>query len=61
MSDLSDIGITNQIDDKDLALEQAHIYIDLNREDVAIKLLKKQIKSAPKAANTALAIVIGYL
>jgi len=50
MSDLSDIGITNQIDDKDLALEQAHIYIDLNREDVAIKLLKKQIKSAPKAA-----------
>ena len=50
MSDLSDVGITNQIDDKDLALEQAHIYIDLNREDVAIKLLKKQIKSAPKAA-----------
>jgi tetratricopeptide (TPR) repeat protein len=50
LSDLSDIGITNQIDDKDLALEQAHIYIDLNREDVAIKLLKKQIKSAPKAA-----------
>lgn len=50
VTDLSDIGIPNHIDDKELALEQAQIYVDIKREDVAIKLLKEQIKSAPKAA-----------
>lgn len=50
VTDLSDIGIPNNIDDKELALEQAQIYVDIKREDVAIKLLKEQIKSAPKAA-----------
>lgn len=50
VTDLSDIGIPNSIDDKELALEQAQIYVDIQREDVAIKLLRDQIKSAPKAA-----------
>ena len=50
VTDLSDIGIPNNIDDKELALEQAQIYVDIKREDVAIKLLKEQIKSAPRAA-----------
>lgn len=50
VTDLSDIGIPNNIDDKELTLEQAQIYVDIKREDVAIKLLKEQIKSAPKAA-----------
>lgn len=50
VTDLSDVGIPNEVDEKELSLEQAQIYVDINREDVAIKLLKQQIKSAPKAA-----------
>lgn len=50
VTDLTDIGIPNSVDDKELSLERAQIYVDIKREDVAIKLLKEQIKSAPKAA-----------
>ncbi|MGB4812885.1 MAG: hypothetical protein WBP13_10475 [Methylophilaceae bacterium] len=50
VTDLTDVGIPNDIDENALTLEQAQIYVDINREDVAIKLLKQQITAAPKAA-----------
>ncbi len=50
VSDLTDVGIPGFVVDGELVLEQAKIYIDIKREDIAINLLKTQIQAAPKAA-----------
>ena len=49
VTDLSDVGIPHFEDDAAQALEQAKIFLAIQREDEAIKLLKAQISAAPKA------------
>ena len=49
VTDLSDLGISYFEDDASQALEQAKIFLEIQREDEAIKLLKAQISAAPKA------------